>query len=269
MNQMCELYGVSRSGYYAWRDRPPSKRSIEDANLLKRVQAIHHRSRCTYGSPRVHAAINQQGEPISRRRIERIMRDNGIRSCAWRMPRARAGLEKYFTRVDCLIHEIPAHRLDQVWVGDITYLKVNDEWRYLATVMDRYSRKIIGWSLGEQKSAPLVSRALAQAYRRRQPKGALMFHSDRGTEYLSKRHAKVLARRSIQQSANRPGHMNDNAHIESWNKSLKAEMYHHQSFDNDHALFREVRSYIEFYNNERLHSSLGYRSPAEFEAQCR
>jgi transposase InsO family protein len=266
---MCHLYGVSRSGYYAWRDRPPSKRSIEDASLLNGVRAIHQKSRRTYGSPRVHAELTRQGEAVSRRRVERIMRENGIRSCAWRMARARVGLEQYFTRVECAIHEKPVHRTDQVWVGDITYLKVNDTWRYLATVMDRYSRRIIGWSLGDQKSTPLVSRALSQALRRRQPTRGLIFHSDRGAEYLSKPHARLLARRSITQSANRPGHMNDNAHIESWNKSLKAEMYHHQSFDSDQALFREVRSYIEFYNNERLHSSLGYRSPVDFEAQCR
>lgn len=269
MNQMCQLYGVSRSGYYAWRDRPPSLRSIQDASLLKLVRDIHQRSRRTYGSPRIYAEMRQQGETASRRRIERIMRANGIRSCVWRSPRARAGLEKYFTRVDCSIHETPVQRPDQVWVGDITYLKVKDAWRYLATVMDRYSRRIIGWSLGDQKSTPLVSRALAQAFRRRQPQGDLTFHSDRGAEYLSKRHAKALTRRSITQSANRPGHMNDNAHIESWNKSLKAEMYHHQTFDSDQALYREVRSYIDFYNNERLHSSLGYRSPVDFEAQCR
>jgi len=266
---MCRLYRVSRSGYYAWRDRPPSKRSIMDAVLLDRVRSVHHQSRRTYGSPRVHAELIRQGEAVSRRRVERIMRENGIRSCAWHMPRARVGLEKYFTSIECSIHEKPVRKPDQVWVGDITYLKVKDTWRYLATVMERYTRRIIGWSLGDEKSTQLVSRALYQALRRRQPKGDLTFHSDRGTEYLSKRHAKALARPGIVQSANRPGQMNDNAHMESSNKSMKTEMYHLRDFASDEALSREVRSYIELYNNERLHSSLGYRTPFEFEAQCR
>lgn len=174
------------------------------------------------------------------------MREKGIRSCAWRMPRARGGLEKYFTSIECSIHEKPVRKPDQVWVGDITYLKVKDTWRYLATVMDRYTRRIIGWSLGDEESTQLVSRALYQAVRRRQPTGGLTFHSDRVTEYLSKRHAKALARRGIVQSANRPGQMNDNAHMESWNKSMKMEMYHLRDFASDEVLYREVRSYIEF-----------------------
>ena len=265
---MCKLYGVSRSGYYAWSGRPPSQRDVDDEALLELIHETHQKSRETYGSPRVHIALIPRGVSVGRRRIERLMRENGVRSASHRRVKARPGLFKYYDQASCKIHDVTLTGPDQVWVGDITYLKVNGQWRYLAVVMDRFSRRIISWVLGHEKSTALTARALRKAWRARSPKGPLIFHSDRGTEYLSGKHHRALKDRGITHSVNRPSKMNDNAHVESWNKTMKTEMYYRTNFDDERSLQRAVRSYIEFYNRNRMHSALDYRSPIEFEAGC-
>jgi len=262
---MCRLYDVSVSGYYAWKLRRPSARSIEDARLERQIRQVHEDSRQTYGSPRVHVALCRQGEVASKRRVERIMRERGIRGCSADMYRRMPGTARFFGVTECKAHQAKATAPDQVWVSDVTYLKVSGQWRYLATVMDRYSRRLLGWALSPEKGQAVVQRALAAAIRTRQPRPGTIFHSDRGSEFLAYELREQLSRAGMVQSVNRPRRMTDNAHIESWHRTIKTDMYHRQSFQSDLELRMAIKSYITFYNRYRLHSALGYRSPVEFE----
>jgi len=259
---------VSRSGYYNWLKQTESSRAKEDQELLKKIQQVYDKSRGTYGSPRVYAALKKQGYCVGRKRVERLMREAGLQARAIKHYRRLAGLHRYFddTENKRLVMGKPTG-INQQWVADLTYIKVNNKWHYLATVMDLYSRKIIGWSLGCKKNVELTTAALKHAIRKRQPAKGVLFHTDRGTEYRAYGIRAILKRHHMIASTNRPYRSIDNAEMESFFKTLKGDVIRGKVYHNEQQLRTDLRSYINhFYNTQRLHSSLRYCSPNEYEA---
>ncbi len=262
---MCALYGVTRGGFYAWQQRQPSERAQRDARLIEQVRQVHERSRSYYGSPRVTGQLRREGIVVGRRRVARLMRLVGLQGRSARLYRRSKVAQRAFFASVPRIQFIEPSAPNQLWVGDVTYLKVAGQWRYLATVMDRHSRRIVGWSLSHRRDAALTRCALRQAARNRAPAPGLVFHSDRGVEYAAFEFRDELRRFGILQSMNRPGKMNDNAHMESFFHSMKAEELYGKVFADDEQLRRTLTSYIAFYNQQRLHSALRYLPPAAFE----
>ena len=268
MKRMCALYGVTRAGYYAWRHRGESGRREQDRELLSAIRTLFETSRGTYGSPRIHHALRAAGTRVSRRRVERLMREAGLRARAVKLYRRIPGLHGFFTSIPNRQLDRLATRPDQVWVGDITYVKVAGAWRYLAVVMDRYSRRVLGWSLGPRKDARLTLRALNHAVDHRRPRPGLIFHSDRGVEYAAYAFRDRLAALGFVQSMNRPREITDNAHMESFFHSMKSDAIHGVRFAHPAELARLVHRYMPYYNGVRMHSGIGYSSPADHELRA-
>lgn len=265
---MCHFYGVSRAGFYSWKTRRPSQRERQDWNLASRIRAHFSASRGTYGSPRIHQMLRREGTCIGRKRVERLMRWMEIKGRSARIYQKKAKLRKYFSGIPNHSRGVDLNRPDQVWLGDISYLKVGGRWRYLAVVMDKYSRKIVGWKFGPRKDLDLTMGAFSQAVTMRNPAPGLIFHTDRGTEYGALAFRDRLAELDFIQSMNRPAaKMADNSTMESFFHSMKADGVHGASFIDGRAASGFVRWYMPFYNSRRLHSSLGYMSPEEFEAK--
>jgi transposase InsO family protein len=265
---MCTLFGVTRGGFYAWQRRRISERAVQDRQLIEQVRAVHERSRGYYGSPRVTGQLRRDGLAVGRRRVARLMRLARLQGRSARLyRRTKVTQRAFFTSVPNQQHQMHIDAPNQVWVGDVTYLRVAGQWRYLAVVMDRHSRRIVGWSLSARRDAALTGEALQHAARNRQPEPGLVFHSDRGIEYAALQYRDRLAQLGILQSMNRPGKMNDNAHMESFFHSMKAEELYGKTFNDDEHLRQTLRSYIAFYNQQRIHSSLRYLPPAVFEQQ--
>ena len=264
---MCRWLKVSRSGYYDWCRRSASKRSIEDKQLAREITTIYRKSRGTYGSPRVHKALQNSGYRIGKKRVERLMQENRLCGRVVQVTRRQPGLKRFKANGEHIWQTLEAtQRINQVWVADVTYLKMNGKWRYLATVMDVHSRRILGWSLSKDRTTHLTLAALRHALRGRKPKQELIFHTDRGIEYTAFRFQDALKKHGIRHSVNRPGCCTDNAHMESFFHTLKAELIRGNVFENENKLRSALNSYInQFYNHKRMHSAIGYLSPAEYE----
>jgi putative transposase len=264
---MCKLYGVTRGGYYAWRNRGQSRRDKEDSGLFKSIQKIYKSSRGIYGSPRVHDALLKKGFRIGRKRVERLMRNGGLKGRCAQVYRTKKRGNQY-CKLDIpntSLNVVPT-KPDQVWVGDITYLKAGGRYRYCAVIMDKYSRRIIGWSISKYKDLSLTMSALNHAVLNRPTAKGVIFHTDRGSEYGAYAIRNRLAGLGFIQSMNRPGgKLIDNIHMESFFHSMKAEGIHGNSFADVKSVAQYVYNYIPFYNNKRTHSALNYMTPLEYE----
>jgi len=266
---MCRVYGVTRAGYYAWRSRERSERERQNETLAAEIRTVHAESRGTYGSPRVHRTLQRRGHRVGKHRIARLMRRHGIKARVATIRYTSPGLQRFYGSIANQQLDLKLERPNQVWVGDITYLKVGGIYRYLAVVMDKFSRRVIGWAYGPHKDVPLTLRALNQAVRDRKAGPGIVFHTDRGTEYAAGAFKERIAELGFVQSMNRPGKMTDNAFIESFFHSMKADVFHGRKFDEDDVVRSVLKDYLPFYNRARLHSSLDYVSPATFEQQAR
>lgn len=244
-----------------------SERAREDRRLVKRIESIFERHRQRYGSPRIHRRLRHEGLRVGRKRVERLMRTAGLVARCSRIYRRSPGTARLFERHRNLrIGGDPPTRPDRVWLADLTYLRVADQWRYLAVVMDGHSRRVLGWSLGARKTADLTREALRHALRHRTPAPGLIFHTDRGVEYGAHLIQTELRRHGMRSSMNRPGRCTDNAHMESFFHTLKAEVIHDVRFASVRALRGVLNQYMgRYYNHARMHSALGYCSPAEYE----
>lgn len=266
MTFLCRYYGVSTSGYYAWKQRVPSRRSRANETLLRKIHRIHQRSHGIYGSPRVWEALQQQGIPCGENRVARLMRHATLQGRVVKVTRRAPGVQRFFEATPNLRQDqgVPP-RPDEQWVGDVTYLKASGKQCFLATVMDVCSRKIVGWALSHDRTVNLTARAVQRAIRARGTGNHLLFHSDRGIEYGAYRYKALLGTHGIRSSMNRPGHPGDNAHMESFFHSMKAEWIRGKTFANFSELEAAIKHYIRFYNHQRLHSGIDYHTPAEYE----
>lgn len=265
---MCRTLEISRSGYYAWLDRGESDRAGDDRRVTALIGDIFTESHGIYGAPRVHKTLQQCGERCGRKRVARLMRDAGLRSKTRRRFRVKTTDSKHDHPIapDLLVQNFTVSAPNRAWVSDITYIPTDEGWLYLASTMDLCSRKIVGWSMGSTLHSTLVIGALNMAIEQRAPLPGLIHHSDRGVQYASAEFRAALDDHGIVPSMSRKGNCYDNAAKESFFHSLKTELVHHHHYRTRDEARASVFDYIEiFYNRRRLHSTLGYQSPVEFE----
>jgi putative transposase len=263
---MCQVLGVSTGGYYGWR-RPPGPRQQRRAALVVAIKAVHAESKARYGSPRVHAELVARGEPCSVNTVARLMRRHGVAAKTKRKSRCTTDSNQRRSVAENLVdRQFEPAAANRTWAADITYIPAGEGWLYLAAVEDLHSRRIVGWAMGERIDSRLVVDALEMAIARRLPGAGLVAHSDRGSQYASEHYQRLLASHGITCSVSRRGDCWDNAPMESFFSSLKKELVYGAGFATRAEARAELFEYIEvFYNRVRRHSSLGYRSPAEYE----
>jgi transposase InsO family protein len=268
VTRLCRLFAVTRAGFYAWRRRPESARARQDRVLLEEMRAIFEGSGGTYGSPRIQESLAARGYRVSHRRVARLMRADGLRARVARVYRPKAATHRWFSRQPNYVRRTHASRPNQIWVGDVTYLAVRERWWYLIVVLDQCSRRVLAWRLAATRDSRVTRAVLDAALRRRRPDAGLIFHSDRGSEFQGTPVRTRLATSGVRQSMTRGGAPGENAHMESFFHSLKADVIHGRSFLTIDALRHQLRRYVRYYNHQRLHSSLGYQSPVDYERRA-
>lgn len=265
---MCRALKVSTSGYYAWRSRPESESSRSNRVLLVEIKAAYERKKRRYGSPRIFRDLKARGIKCGENRVARLMREHGVRAKQARKFRATTDSKHEMPVAENLLdRQFDVDRPNAVWVSEITYLWTREGWLYLAVVIDLFSRQVVGWSIRSDLDRALVLEALSGALQQRKPSAALIHHSDRGSQYASSDYQRMLSQAGILCSMSRKGNCWDNAPAESFFASLKAELVHGHQFRTRAEARSEVFEYIEvWYNRQRIHSSLGYLSPVQYEA---
>ena len=266
---MCRALAVSPAGYYAWRSRPESHRAVSARTLLSAIRVIHQESRETYGSPSIWDALLKQGHRTGEHRVARLMRQHGIRAKTVKKWRATTQSQHRFpVAANTLNRQFTVEYPNRVWAGDLTYIWTAEGWLYLAVLLDLYSRAVIGWAMGVRLTVDLAERALTMALANRTPTAGLLHHSDRGSQYAATSYQQLLATHGITTSMSRTGNCWDNACVESFFGTLKRELVYHRHYATREDATQDIFEYIEvFYNRKRRHSTLGYDSPAEYEAR--
>lgn len=265
----CDALDVSRSGYYAWTNRPPSQRAQRREELAVKIQQVHEENRKVYGSPRVCQVLKARGEQVCQNTVADIMKQRQIRAKGKKkfVPKTTDSRHQQPIAGNLLNRQFDAPLPNQKWTVDITYIPTDEGWLYLAGVMDLCSRKIVGWSMADHMRVELVSDALKMAVARRNPAEGLLHHSDRGVQYASEDYRHLLESEGMQISMSGKGDCWDNAAVESFWSTLKSELVNHEHYATHEQARTSIFEYIEgFYNRKRLHSSLGYLSPEMFEA---
>jgi putative transposase len=269
LTMVCRVLQVTRSGYYAWRDRPLGARRRRMDGLAVKVQAVYAEHRSVYGSPRIHAVLRNRQEGVCLNTVAKLMRQKGLRAKAKRRftPRTTDSSHDFTAAKDLLERRFTAPAANRAWVADITYVRTDAGWLYLAGVMDLFSRRIVGWSMADHMESQLAQDALSMALARRRPPAGLLHHSDRGVQYACDSYRGCLEASGIRVSMSSAGDCYDNAAMESFWSTLKTELVHLEHYATHEEARRAIFEYIEvFYNRKRLHSSLGYVSPEAFEA---
>jgi putative transposase len=254
---MCQVLEVSRSGYYAWQQRPASPTRKRQAELAAQIRVVHQCSRQVYGAPRVHRELVAQGVKCARNTVAKVMRNQGIKSKMRKRFVVRTTDSRHGHPIapNALDRQFQQTAPNQAWAADITYIPTDEGWLYLAGVIDLCSRKLIGWATADHLRADLVEEALTMAIQQRQPSGAVLHHSDRGVQYACDQYQALLQRHGLQPSMSRRGNCHDNAVMESFWGTLKTELVHHERYPTRAAAKQSLFEYIEvFYNRQRRHS---------------
>jgi len=270
VTRMCRVLQVSRSGFYGWQRRRPSARLLANQQLIERMRVLHHQTREAYGARKMWQRLNRDGLVCGRHRVARLRREAGLVTLR-RRRHARTIRAQHLAGVEIpnrLNQQFAVSAKNRVWAADYTFIPTRTGWLYVAVVLDLYSRRIVGWAMSARQTLTVVTEAWGMAWHHRRPAPGLIHHSDQGNQYRAGLYQQQLARRGVVASMSRKGNCYDNAPVESFFSSLKNELVHHRRFQHHAEARYAIAEYIEvFYNRQRLHQALGYRSPDEFERQ--